>query len=151
MLCDLTVNTEKCRLGENKTQYLGFTVGEGKAEPVLTKVLAIDKVPTPKCKKDVQRFLGMVGYYRSFIPQFSELAAPLTDCLRGGKQGLCNWTGQCQSAFEKLKGVLCKAPVLCTPDFEKQFRVATDASGKGLDAVLSQDFEGEEHPILYMS
>lgn len=57
----------------------------------------------------------------------------------------------CQDAFDKLKRVLCEAPVLHTPDFTRPFRVTMDTSGRGVGLVLSQDFDGEEHPILYLS
>lgn len=93
----------------------------------------------------------MVGYYPSFIPQFSEIAAPLTDGLRGKNKRVWMWTDQCQTAFNKLKRALCQAPVLHTPDFEKPFKVTMDASGQGLGAVLSQEFGGEEHPVVYLS
>lgn len=81
----LTVNPEKCSIGMRSTHYLGFIVGQGEVRPVVSKVQAIKQVPTPKNKREVQRFLGMVGYYRTFIPQFSEKAAPLTDCIRRHK------------------------------------------------------------------
>lgn len=89
----------------------------------------------------------MVGYYRVFVPKFSETAAPLTDNLRGKKKRIWEWTEECQEAFERLKGALCRTPVLRAPDFSKTFRMAADASARGLGAVLSQEFEGEEHPI----
>lgn len=92
----------------------------------------------------------MVGYYRSFIPNFSETAAPLTDCLKGKKKRIWEWTETCQKAFKKLKGLLTEAPIRA-PDFSKTFHVATDASAKGIGAVLSQDMDGQEHPILYLS
>lgn len=110
----------------------------GEIEPVISKVEAILKVKAPQGLKEVQRFLGMVGYYRTFIPHFSDIAAPLTDCLRGGRRRKrWEWTEKCQRAFEQLKETLCSAPVLRA--HSKQFRVATDASGRGIGAVLSQE------------
>lgn len=93
----------------------------------------------------------MVGYYRNFTPNFSDIAAPLTDNLRGKGNKLWKWNNQCQEAFEELRRALCKDPVPRTSNFQKTFRVATDTSGKGLGTVLSQEFEGEEHPIIYLS
>lgn len=78
----------------------------------MSKVQAISQVPEPKSKKEIQRFLGMVGYYRTFIPNFSELAAPLTDCLRGKGKKWWNWTKECRESFEKLKRLLTEAPIL---------------------------------------
>lgn len=145
----LTMNPEKCKLGVSQTQYLGFIVGGGQVKPITSKVQGIEEVQPPTCRKELQRFLGMVGYYRVFIPQFSQIAAPLTDCLRGKGKGSWHWTAQCEEAFEELKGCLGKAPVLRAPDFQRPFSVATDASARGLGAVLSQEFK--EHPILFLS
>lgn len=120
---------------------MGFQVGGGNIEPVISKDQAINQVPEPKSRKEVQRFLGMVGYYRSFIPNFSETAAPLTDYLKGKKKRIWEWTETCQKAFKKLKGLLTEAPIRA-PDFSKTFHVATDASAKGIGAMLSQDMDG---------
>lgn len=76
----LTINPEKCKVGMRTTQYLGFMVGQRKVRPVISKVQAIQLVPTPTCRRDIQRFLGMVGYYRTFIPQFSKKAASFNRC-----------------------------------------------------------------------
>lgn len=87
-------------------------MGEGSVEPVRSKVQAIKQVPTPTNKREVQRFLGLVGYYRSFIPNFSEIATPLTDCIRKVKKGVWTWNPKCQATYECLKEKLCEAPVL---------------------------------------
>lgn len=117
----------------------------------MSKVQAINQVSEPNSKKELQRFLGMVGYYRAFVPNFSQVAAPLTDCLKGGRKAPWRWTKPCQDAFKKLKELLTEAPILRAPDFSKTFVVATDASAKGIGAILSQNFKGQEHPILYLS
>lgn len=119
--------------------------------PVASKVQGIEGVEAPKCKKELQRFLGMVGYYRAFIPKFSQIATPLTDCLRGKGKKIWHWSPDCKKAFLEIKHQLGRAPVLRAPDFQRPFLVATDALARGLGAVLSQDFEGEEHPIIFIS
>ena len=89
-------------------------------------------------------FLGLAGYYRKFIKDFSKITKPLTDLTKLNKQW--NWTGDCQNAFNILKQKLIERPVLRYPDFSKQFTL-TDASNYGIEAVLSQ----EGHPCCYVS
>ena len=76
------------------------------------------------------RFLGMAGYYRRFCPIFSETVAPLTNLL--DKKVKFEWTDACQKAFDKVKAVLMSSPVLRAPNFEKQFKLAVDASDNGV-------------------
>ena len=96
--------------------------------------------------------MGITEYYRSFIPQFASIAAALTDLTRKSSPNKINWTPACDFAFSKLKQLLCAAPVLCSPDFEKQFILQTDASDRGVGAVLSQlDDKGMDHPVSYYS
>lgn len=81
-LCDanLTVNLAKCEFAKATVTYLGKVVGHGQVRPVEAKVTAIEQYPVPTTKKEVMRFLGLVGYYRSFCRNFSMMVAPLTIC-----------------------------------------------------------------------
>ena len=129
----LTVNPDKCSVATTSIHYLGYQINGGQIKPQVDKVQAIRDIPVPNTKKKLRSFLGLMGYYRRFIPQFSELAAPLTDLLR--KPRVVNqtiWSPDLLRAFELLKQVLCKDPVLLCPNFEKAFTVQTDASGHGL-------------------
>ena len=115
----------------------------------IAKLEAVQNFPIPTTKKEVRAFLGITGYYRSFIPQFASIAAALTDLTQKSSPNKINWTPACDS---KLKQLLCAAPVLCSPDFEKQFILQTDASDRGVGAVLSQlDDKGMDHPVAYYS
>ena len=91
--------------------------------------------------------MGLAGYYRKFIQNFSSIARPLTRLTQ--KDTIFDWTPDCEKAFFNLKHVLISAPVLKFPDFSKQFILTTDASNYGLGAVLivSQD----NHPCLFIS
>ncbi len=93
----------------------------------------------------------MAGYYRCFIPNFSSLAAPLTDLTRKGQPEKVQWTPAAEKAFQWVKEALTSEPVFRAPDFGCPFLLQTDASDSGLGAVLSQLQEGEEHPVLYIS
>ncbi|CAM5150134.1 unnamed protein product [Natator depressus] len=78
----LTVKAKKCQIGLNRVTYLGHQVGQGTISPLQAKVDAIQKWPVPKSKKQVQSFLGLAGYYRRFVPQYSQIATPLTDLTK---------------------------------------------------------------------
>ncbi|CAM4389413.1 unnamed protein product [Caretta caretta] len=78
----LTVKAKKCQIGLNRVTYLGHQVGQGTINPLQAKVDAIQKWPVPKSKKQVQSFLGLAGYYRQFVLQYSQSATPLTDLTK---------------------------------------------------------------------
>ena len=109
----------------------------------------MEKFPTPKSQTNVRQFLGLAGYYRRFIENFSARAKPLSDTLKKGLK--FKWEENQQVALEVLKKTLCSPPVLEYPDFSKKFILTTDASDYALGVVLSQCKLGEEHPIAYMS
>lgn len=87
----------------------------------------------------------MAGYYRKFVKHFGVLAKPLTNLLRKGVQYI--WTSKHSASFQALQQALMTAPVLALPDFSKTFVIETDASDRGIGAVLQQ----EGHPIAYVS
>uniref|UniRef100_A0A8C1MWX3 Gypsy retrotransposon integrase-like protein 1 n=1 Tax=Cyprinus carpio TaxID=7962 RepID=A0A8C1MWX3_CYPCA len=147
----LTANPRKCHLALSEAKYLGYQVGRGLIRPQDKKVEAIHAAPRPTTKTQVRAFLGLAGYYRCFIPNFSSLAAPLTDLTRKGQPEKVCWTPSAEEAFSQVKAALTSSPVLRAPDFSCPFLLQTDASDTGLGAVLSQIQEGEEHPIIYIS
>ena len=99
--------------------------------------------------KQVQKYLGLCGYYRQFIKGFSEVAAPLTHLTR--KDVVFKWTDDAQNSFDKLKTALCTAPVLAYPQPEGKFILDKDASNIGNGAVLQQEQDGKEKVIAYAS
>ena len=148
----LTANPRKCQFGMAQCVYLGIVVGNGVIKPEISKLEAIEAFPRPPSKKQVRGFLGLTGYYRKFIANYSSLALPLTDLTRKSSPNLVEWTENCESAFQKLKGLLCKTRVLRAPDFTKEFVLQTDTSERGVGAVLGQrDDLGLDHPIAYFS
>ncbi|KAI2646018.1 Retrovirus-related Pol polyprotein [Labeo rohita] len=147
----LTANPRKCHLALAEAQYLRFQVGRGLIRPQQRKVEAILNAPLPRTKTQVRAFLGLAGYYRCFIPNFSTLASPLTDLTRKGQPEKVQWNAAREEAFRRVKAALTSEPVLRAPDFSCPFLLQTDASDTGLGAVLSQVQEGEEHPVVYIS
>ena len=92
---------------------------------------------------EVKSFLGLAGYDRKFIQNFSSKAKQLTELTKD--KTTFDWTSECEKSFKILKKELCSSPVLRYPDYKKEFTLTTDASNKGLGAVLSQ----EGHPCIY--
>ena len=146
----LTVNLAKCEFAKATVSYLGGVVGQGRVCPVRAKVQAIDDYAPPTTKKELMRFLGLVGYYRCFCRNFSSVVAPLTDMLKAKAKYM--WSSECQKAFESVKALICNAPVLAAPQWEKPFKLEVDASFVGAGAVLSQpDDLGVDKPVSFFS
>ena len=146
----LTINLMKSEFGKATVKYLGHIVGQGQVRPLDAKIQTIAKFPIPTSRKELARFLGMAGYYRNFCLNFSDIAAPLTNLL--SKKVKFVWTDDCQMAFDKVKLLLQKSPVLKSPDYEKPFKLIIDSSDVGTGSVLVQEAsDGLDHPVSYFS
>ncbi|KAL2079452.1 hypothetical protein ACEWY4_025196 [Coilia grayii] len=132
----LTLNLKKCKFCLSQISYLGHVVtAQGiSADPAKTE--AISHYPVPRNIKEVQRFLGLAGWYHRFVPGFSQVAEPINALKRKGR--MFHWSDRCQQAFDTLKGYLTSPPILGHPDPNYPFVVYTDASDVGLGAVLAQ-------------
>lgn len=147
----LTINVAKSKFCQREIKYLGYLVGHGCLKVDSEKVEAIKNFPLPKTPKQLRRFIGMANWYRVFINNFSDLAGPLTDCLKKSHKSF-SLTELAHKSFEKLKTALSTAPVLAQPDFTKEFIIQCDASTIGVGGVLYQyDNDGKERPIAYVS
>ncbi len=82
----LTANPRKCAVGCVEVRYLGFHLGHGQVRPQINKTAAVATCPRPKTKKEVRQFLGLAGYYRRFVPNYSDLTSPLTDLTKRKRQ-----------------------------------------------------------------
>ena len=148
----LTIKPSKCKIAYSEVTYLGHTVGNKQIKPMLDKVEAVRKFPTPVTKKNVRSFLGLSGYYRKFVPHYAQISEPLIELSKKKAPKLVVWTQNSEDSFQTLKEYLISEPILSTPDFTRPFFLQTDASNLGLGAVLSQlDSEYQEHPIVYLS
>lgn len=145
----LTLNREKCKFCRKELKYLGYLVsGDGlRVDP--DKIKAIVDIPIPRNQKEVRQFTGMASWYRRFIPNFAPRMHPLTSLLR--RRSKFEWTKEAENAFHDIKSCLITAPILSCPDFAKSFTISCDASGVGIGAVLSQEYEQGEGVVAYAS
>ena len=159
----LHAKISKCSFFRQEVEFLGHYVGRAGVRMVEGKVEAVRAWPTPTKQKDVEQFIGLAGYYRRFIANFSKIASPLTELCgtlkkaRGGAQKRdppkkeFKWGEEQQSAFERLKEAVSGAPCLAMPDPAREFIVHTDASGYATGAVLMQQFDDGLRPIAFLS
>jgi hypothetical protein len=148
----LSVNLEKCDFCKFSLNYLGFTVDRKGLRTNDDKIKALVEYPTPRTTTEIKRFLGMAGWYRRFIPDFSTLVSPILELNKGrAKRQPIKWTLGAENSFLKLKQLLVSAPILTNPDFSKPFIIQTDASDTGLAAVLIQGEGEDERVIAYAS
>jgi hypothetical protein len=134
----------------SEVNFLGFKVSKDGLLPNQERVSTIANLPPPKNVTETKRFLGLVSYYRRFIKNLSNIAEPLFNLCK--KNNKFKWTDVEQNSFDRLKSILCSAPVLRYADPSRDFILQCDASSSALGAILSQhDTEGKEHPIAYAS
>ena len=147
---NLKLRPDKCHFGYYDLEVLGYRVTRSGIQVIESKVRAVENMQVPTTVRQVQRLLGLAGYYRKFIRGFADIAAPLAALTR--KDRVFKWTKECQGAFEQLKKALTSAPVLASPDYSQPFIVRSDASDMALGGVLAQwDKNGDEHPVAYYS
>jgi hypothetical protein len=145
----LKLQPDKCEFLRKEVTFLGHKISEKGVEPDSKKVEAVRQFPTPTTPKQLKSFLGLAGYYRRFVPQFSKIANPLHKLLK--KDAKFVWGEEQEIAFHSLKQKLTSEPVLQYPDFTKEFLLTTDASNEGAGAILSQGPIGKDLPIAYAS
>ena len=127
---ELLAKGKKCEFFRSEMEFLGFMVSADGVAPVPGKVEAIRQVPPPETVSQLRSFLGMANFFRSHLPAFSEVSAPLTDLLRhttGGRQRL-QWTLECDQAFQLVKDMLTSAPLL--RHFDPGLRTAAAVSNR---------------------
>lgn len=146
---NLKLQPDKCEFLRKEVGYLGHIISEEGLKPDPNKIKSVKEFPIPKSPKDIKSFLGLISYYRRFIPEFSKLSKPLTSLLK--KDASFLWTNEQQLAFETLKDKLITSPVLIYPDFTKPFNLTCDASNYAISAILSQGPIGKDRPVAYAS
>jgi len=131
---DLYVKPEKCKWKVKEVEFLGVVIGPEGIKIEKEKVKGVLEWPTPKCVKDVQKFLGLANYYRRFIEGFATVARPLHDLVKKDKKW--EWMEKEEKAFKELKERFTKEPVLAAPDIDKKMRMEVDVSDYATEGVL---------------
>ncbi|MCG8048820.1 MAG: DDE-type integrase/transposase/recombinase, partial [Candidatus Thiodiazotropha taylori] len=158
--CNLKLNPKKCKFLQTRVKYIGHIVSENGVEADPEKLEKVQNWPIPKNADEVRQFTSFAGYYRRFVKDFSKIAKPLTDLhphttVKNGKNVKSSkpfsWGKEQQTAFDKLKNALSSHPVLGYADYNLPFEVHTDASSKGLGAVLYQKQNDKLRVISYAS
>ena len=139
----------KCHFFTKEIQYLGHILSTKGIRPLPSKTQAIKNMHPPKMLKQVHIFLGLMGYYRKFIRNFAKIAKPLT--LLTNQQAKFEWMPTHHNAFLTLKDSVIQAPILHYPNPKKHYIVYTDASDDTWGAQLSQEHDGTEFPIAFLS
>jgi len=147
----LFVKAEKCVFHAQSVPFLGYIVSSEGVRMDPDKVKAVVDWPIPDSRKALQRFLGFANFYRRFIRNFSQLAAPLTALTSTATA--FRWSNTAEAAFSNLKSRFVSAPILVAPDPSRQFVVEVDASEVGVGAVLSQRAATDDkmHPCAFFS
>ncbi|GFW30791.1 retrovirus-related Pol polyprotein from transposon 297 [Trichonephila clavipes] len=122
----LEIKFKKCQFLKKKIEFLGHIVESGTIKPSPTKTLAVRKFPEPTTIKQVQSFLGLTGYFRKYINDYSKIAKPLSDLTR--KENLfVFFRTQQKEAFEKLKKIMSEGPILHLYKYGRKTDLHTDA------------------------
>nr|ABA92247.2 retrotransposon protein, putative, Ty3-gypsy subclass [Oryza sativa Japonica Group] len=127
----------KCEFWLSEVKFLGHVISAGGVAVDPSNVESVTNWKQPKTVSEIRSFLGLAGYYRRFIENFSKIAKPMTRLLQ--KDVKYKWLEECEQSFQELKNRLISAPILILPDPKKGFQVYCDASKLGLGCVLMQD------------
>ncbi|GFT27342.1 retrovirus-related Pol polyprotein from transposon 17.6 [Trichonephila clavipes] len=145
----LHANRDKCYFACDRVKYLGFWITKDGIEANQEKISAIQKTPVPTNVKEVQSLIQTCSWFRRYIPNFADIARPLSSLTKNEVQW--HWGPEQQESFETLKMRLRTSPILKQADESKPFTIRTDASSYALGAVLLQGSGPDEHVIEYAS
>lgn len=147
---NLRVNLSKCQFFKSEVEYVGHIIDAAGIRPTTKGLRGIEEMPRPKDVKELQAFIGKVNYYNRFIPNFSQMAAPL-NALRK-KDVSFKWSKEQEESFQQIKKHIVEASQLVHYRRDYPLVLATDASQHGIGAVLSHIYpDGSEQPIAFAS
>ena len=118
----LKLKQSKCSFMKLHIEYLGHLISESGIEPMPDKLSAIKEMPAPRSLKEIKQLLGLVGYYRKFIPRFSDVVKPLRLTRN---DTFFQWSKKCEFVFQNLKNAVCNKPILKFPDPQKSYVLFT--------------------------
>ncbi len=146
----LVINTAKSQFGRTTIDFLGHRITAAGCTPLPDKVVAIAQFPQPTSIKKLQEFVGMVNFYRRFIPSAARIMIPLFEALKGKPKKLF-WTEEMAQSFLKAKEALARASFLAHPRSDAPISLVTDASDDAIGAVLQQSVDDTWIPLAFFS
>ena len=149
----LVVNKDKCLFGQEQLRFLGHRISSEGFSPLPEKVEAIVSFPKPSDLASLKRYLGMLNFYRRFLPHCAELLKPLNSLLAGKvkRTRLIQWSPEAEEAFERSKCAIADSARLAYPVRGALTSICTDASNVAVGAVLQQLVDGIERPLAFFS
>jgi hypothetical protein len=147
----LKMNPLKCAFGVSASKFLGFIIHKHGIEIDPTKIESINKVQSPQCKNDVQKFLGKLNYLRRFIFNLSGKISAFAPILRLKNEAEFTWVADQQCAFDDIKKYLSSPPVMKVTMAGIPFWLYITAEDAVIGAILMQITEDKEHIITYLS
>ncbi|BHF73292.1 hypothetical protein SprV_0401637300 [Sparganum proliferum] len=146
----VTLHPAKCILGATSLEFLGHLIDSNGIRPLSSKVAAIRDFPPPTSKRQLQRFLGMVNFYRRFLPNCADTILPLTNLLSGSKRTF-ELTPAALTSFEQVKALLADATLLTHSHADAPISLMVDASNVAVGAVLQQSLRDSTVPLAFFS
>lgn len=147
---NIKLNAKKCSWMEDTVTYMGHRVDKHGIQPTEDKLKAIREAPRPENVSQLKSYLGLLGYYRSFLPNLATKLNPVHQLLKNGVQWA--WTDECEKVFNETKDMVVNSELLVHYDVNKPVTLACDSSSYGIGAVLSHTMEdGTERPIMFAS
>lgn len=147
----LGISDKKTHLAMRKVKFLGFVIDKDGLHINDEKLDPILNFEIPRTQRHVRKFMGMVGWFRRFIPDFADISAPINELTKTQYKQKFIWTPEADKAFRELKIAMTTTPVLALPDYNIEFTIHSDCSNVAAGAVLTQVQEGKEKVIAYMS
>ena len=147
----LKIKLSKCQFFKSHLHYLGHRISANGLEPLPKKLEAIKNLAPARNVDEAHHILGLLGYYRSFIPTFADITLPITNLLKKNTPFI--WSSKCQQALDYLKEIFCNKPLLQFPDPNKPYILFIDASNNQYSGILCQPIDSDQdiRPVAYFS
>ena len=146
-----TIKPSKCVWAARSVEYLGFEVGKGKLSVPEARIQSISSITLPQTIKQLRSFLGTIGYYRRFVPQFAHHSSVLTPSTVMGMPKVISWSSCMLDSFHQLRVSLSNVLCLCIPSCTDVFTLVTDASSRGIGSVLCVSRDCVDMPVAFHS
>lgn len=150
---NLRITPSKCEFFKTSITFLGYEVSAAGIRPPSDRVDAIKEFSLPQNTTELRRFMGMLNFFRQMMPNFANIAYPVTELLRNTpKAKTLSWTDAARESFENLKQLLTQCPTLDFPSPKvSEYQLVTDSSSYAVGAALYQMIDDKPHPIGFFS